>query len=463
MKFLTILISCLLPILGVSAATKPPNIVIIMADDMGYGDPTCYGGKISTPQLDKMAAEGLKFTDFHSSGVVCSPSRAGLLSGLYQQRTGVDGVVTADPQCAAYSLGLDPEKILTLPKLMSDAGYKTALFGKWHLGYLKKYHPMNYGFDHFVGYISGNIDYHSHYDRMETYDWWHDRKLVEEPGYSTHLITKHAVNYIQEHQDKPFCIYIAHEAVHSPLQGPTDSIQRGPNKKKGQSRPGKAVFKDMLQEMDKGVGEVLTALESAGLAKNTLVIFTSDNGPMSLSSPGPLKGKKGSIFEGGHRVPTLAWWPGTIKAKTVTQETAIGIDILPTILDLVGIDPPAGHPFDGISIKPALLGGKLPQRKLYWRVGGLSPFSKSLDCRDSAKAIRDGKWKLVALPYYKKVMLYDLDNDLREKNNLASQYPERVAAMKKDLMAWEEKMIPNLPYNIVPADAPLKPTKKGRK
>lgn len=424
-----------------------PNIIVIMADDMGYGDPTCFGGKIETPSLDLMAKEGLKFTDFHSSGTVCSPSRAGLLTGLYQQRTGVDGVVTADPACAAYTLGLDHTKFTTFPQLMSKNGYKTALFGKWHLGYLPKYNPMNYSFDRFVGFVSGNIDYLSHYDRMETYDWWHDHKLVKEEGYSTHLITKHAVQYIKDHKDKPFCIYIAHEAVHAPMQGPSDAIQRGPDKVKGKRRSGKLVFKDMLQEMDKGVGAVINAVKDNGLSEKTLIIFTSDNGPMGFSSPGPLKGKKGSIFEGGHRVPTIAWWPGKIKPESVTKETAIGIDIMPTMIDLAGIK--TDLKFDGVSIKPILRGGKLAPRKLYWRIGGLSAYSKVAEGGDSPKAIRDGKWKLVATPYYNKVTLYDLDTDIGETKDLANQHPERVASMKADLVKWEKEMIPTLAYKIL--------------
>jgi len=435
-----------------------PNIIVIMADDMGYGDPTCYGGTIDTPNLDLMAKEGLKFTDFHSSGAVCSPSRAGLVTGLYQQRTGIDGVVTADPTCVAYKLGLDHTKFMTFPQLMSKNGYKTALFGKWHLGYLPQYNPMNYSFDRFVGFVSGNIDYISHYDRCGAYDWWHNDKLVKEEGYSTHLITKHAVQYIKDNKDKPFCIYIAHEAVHSPMQGPSDAIQRGPDKVKGKRRPGKLVFKDMLQEMDKGVGEVMKAVKDAGLSEKTLIIFTSDNGPMPFSSPGPLKGKKGSIFEGGHRVPTIAWWPGKIKPGSVTKETAIGIDIVPTMIDLAGIK--TDQKFDGVSIKPVLMGGELADRKLYWRTGGLSPYSKVAEGKDSPKAIRHGKWKLVATPYYKEIMLYDLDADIGESKNLASQYPERVASMKADLVKWEQEMLPTLPYKILKQDEVKKKSKK---
>lgn len=232
----------LLAIAGDVTVTKP-NFVFIMADDMGYGDPSCYGGSIQTPNLDRMAREGLRFTDFHSSGTVCSPSRAGLLTGRYQQRSGIDGVISADPATQAYKLGLDPE-IPTFSRILSENGYKTALFGKWHLGYHRRFNPLHYDFDRFVGFISGNIDYHSHYNRMGTYDWWHGRKQVQEEGYSTHLITQHAVDYIREHANEPFCVYVAHEAVHTPMQGPEDAIQRGPDKDKntGQKRPTDVIF-----------------------------------------------------------------------------------------------------------------------------------------------------------------------------------------------------------------------------
>ncbi len=445
---------------GLFYAAERENFIIIMADDMGYGDPSCYNGKIHTPNLDQMAKEGVRFTGFHSSGTVCSPSRAGLVTGLYQQRTGVDGVVTADPDCAAYVFGVDPKKFKTFPQIMKKAGYKTGLFGKWHLGYLPKYNPMNFDFDRFVGFISGNIDYISHYDRMGTYDWWHGRKQVKEEGYSTHLITKHAVNFINDNKDKPFCMYIAHEAVHSPMQGPNDPIQRGPNRTKGKRRPPKEIFKDMLQEMDKGVGEVLKAVKENGLAEKTFVIFTSDNGPMSFSSPGPLRGKKGSIFEGGHRVPTIAWWPGKIKPNTEINQTAIGIDITPTMVDYAGIK--TDIKFDGVSLRPIFEGGKLKPRKLFWKTGPLSPYSKSLECGDAPKAIRDGEWKLVALPYYHKVMLYNLDDDLAEQNDLSEKYPERVAKMKAELMSWEKEVSSNLPYTIRPKKTRKEKAKKSK-
>ena len=438
-----------------SKSEERPNFIIIMADDMGYGDPGCFGGHIETPHLDRMAKEGLKLTDFHSNGSVCSPSRAALLTGRYQQRCGIDGIISADPSTAAHQLGLD-SSLPTLPRIMADGGYKTALFGKWHLGYKEQFHPMNFGFDRFVGYVAGNIDYHSHYDRMGAYDWWHGREQVKEEGYSTHLITKHAVDYIHKNKDNPFCIYVAHEAVHSPLQGPKDPIQRGPNRVEAEPRSPEEVFKDMFQELDKGVGEVLAAVKDAGLSEKTFVLFTSDNGPMPQSSPGALRGRKGSIYEGGHRVPTVAWWPGVIQPGTLTDETGIFIDILPTLTDLAGIDT-GNTPLDGVSLKPVLTGESLTARKLYWRNSGLSPHAKDLNCQDSHKAIRDGKWKLVASPYYEELELFDLEKDLSETTDLSGRYPDRVKTMEAELLCWEKEVSVGLPYRICPAGGSERP------
>lgn len=449
MNALKLLFAALGILMPSTVSADQPNVVVILADDLGYGDLGCYGGKIPTPHLDRMAKEGLRLTDFHSNGTVCSPSRAALMSGRYQQRVGVDGVVTADPANAAYQFGIDPEKKDTLPAVMSSAGYKTALFGKWHIGYLEKFNPMNYGFDRFVGFVSGNIDYHSHYDRMGTFDWWHGRKLTKEKGYSTHLITRHAVDFIKQHKDEPFFIHVAHEAVHSPIQGPTDAIQRGPDKVKGERRPSKEVYRDMLTELDKGVGEVLETLQELGLSEKTLVIFSSDNGPMQLASPGPLRGRKGSIYEGGHRVPGVFWWPGTIKPGTENTQTAAQFDLFPTFVELADIE--GEFDFDGISIQSLWKDEELPERQLFWRPGGLSPYEPSLENgKDVAKAIRDGKWKLVAQPGYEKLELFDLESDIAEKNNLVSEQPERAEKMKRQLQAWEQEILTHLPYKTQP-------------
>ena len=401
----------------------PPNLIIIMADDMGYGDASCLWDQAPqpTPNLDRMAREGLLFTDFHSSGNVCSPTRAGFMTGRYQQRAGIPGVINADPRVPAHFASLQHEEV-TFAELLKEAGYSTAMFGKWHLSYDKKYNPVTHGFDRFRGYISGNIDFISHYDRMEVYDWWEGQELIEEEGYVTHLITQHSVKYIHDHKNKPFCLYVAHEAVHSPWQGPGDPPQRGPNKVRGRVDKNRA-WKEMMRELDQGVGEILQAVEKAGIADNTLVFFFSDNGPAG-GSAGPLRGRKGSNWEGGHRVPAIAHWPGKIKPDTRTDQLAISLDLMPTMLALAGKESPVK--LDGVNLSPVLFEQKsLGDRQLHW----------------NGKAMRDGNWKLMINGKGAKGLgLYNLKDDIGEQKNLAEKFPQRVEKMKAAIEAWTKEV-----------------------
>ncbi|HUT93415.1 MAG TPA: sulfatase-like hydrolase/transferase [Thermoguttaceae bacterium] len=417
-----------------------PNIVLILADDMGYGDASCYGNAaFATPHLDALAAEGMRFTDFHSSGAVCSPTRAGLVTGRYQQRAGIPGVIFADPKQNRHH-GLHANEV-TFAELLQAAGYATAVMGKWHLGYQKEFNPVHHGFDRFRGYVSGNVDYLSHYDRMGIYDWWDGLETVEEEGYTTHLITRHAVRFIEENKDRPFCLYVAHEAPHSPWQGPHDAPVRGPNGASGNAVRGdeiKRAYREMIQEMDKGVGEMAATIERLGLAERTLVFFFSDNGGTPTGSNGPLRGHKGQLWEGGHRVPAIAWWPGHVEAGTTCDEPAISLDLMPTLLALAGVEAPEGHPLDGVSLLPALLDRRsLGERALFWSY------------RDQL-AMREGPWKLVATPPSRKaqrsgeagetVELFNLADDLGETRDLAKQFPDRARAMREAIRAWEAEV-----------------------
>jgi arylsulfatase A len=413
-------------------AAERPNFVIILADDMGYGDASCYDNFwLSTPNLERLAQQGMRFTDFHSSCPVCSPTRAGLLTGRYQQRAGVPGVIFADPKQNRHH-GLHDHEV-TFSKLLSDAGYQTAVFGKWHLGYQKKFNPMHHKFDQFRGYVSGNVCFISHCDRMGVADWWNGLKLEPEIGYCTHLITKHAVNFIKQNKDKPFCLYVAHEAVHSPYQGPNDKPVRGVGKGriKGNERKDiKAAYREMMTEMDKGIGEVVAALTEQGIAENTLLFFFSDNGATKNGSNGNLHGFKGSLWEGGHRVPAVAYWPGKIKPGSVSRETAISIDLMPTMLDLANVELPKGHRLDGVSLAGVLTQGKkLDERLLYW------------DYRNKS-AVRDGAWKLLVGEQGQgaNVGLYNLADDISEKNNLAKQHPEKVSTLQIALKNWKKEI-----------------------
>jgi arylsulfatase A-like enzyme len=412
---------------------RPPNIVIILADDLGYGDIGAYDGWIKTPNLDRMAREGLRFTDFYSSGSVCSPTRAGLLTGRYQQRAGIPGVIQAEPEENRHH-GLQASEI-TLAERLGEAGYATAIFGKWHLGYTKEYNPVYHGFDRFRGFVSGNVDFFAHVDGVGFYDWWDGDRLVNEPGYVTHLLTQHAVDFIENHADQPFLLYLPHEAPHAPFQGPNDEPFRIIGKRMGYGPYGndadalqkRSAFREMVEELDAGVGAVLDTLDRLGLAENTLVFFFSDNGGLgNVGSNGALRGHKAQLWEGGIRVPAMATWPGRIAAGS-TDQPAISIDLMPTMLALAGISMPQSHQLDGTDLSPLLFEQqKLSPRTLFWQFNHRS-------------AVRQGDWKLVrdtSAP--DEISLFDLTRDLGEERNLANKHPQRVKEMLAAFEAWQE-------------------------
>ena len=435
---------CLFAASGIDAAdTSQPNIIVIMTDDMGYAGPSIepYGNPhYETPGMDQLAREGLLFTDFHSSSPVCSPTRTGLLTGRYQRRAGIEAVIHPYSGHPEHRKGLKKTET-TFAELFRAAGYKTGIVGKWHMGYPEKnpeYHPDNHGFDYFRGYHSGNIDYINHWGDHYEHDWWHGRTETVEEGYTTHLINKYALEFIEENKDKPFCLYIAHESPHAPIQGPNDPIQRGPGLEERET-PLEEAMKQMMLEMDIGVTQVREKVVELGLEKNTLILFFSDNGDAPNTATGSplLRAHKGSVYEGGHRVPAIAWWPGRIEAGTRTDAQAITIDVMPTILSIVGIDTDSDRPMDGIDISPVLFEqGSLPDRPLYWSYlsnGGAR-----------SEAMRHGPWKLVLQhpgapegTYLNQVAeLYNLEKDLGETTNLLSRQPKQAARMLQQLYAW---------------------------
>jgi len=411
------------------AGKRKPNLVVIMADDLGYGELSCYGNNnYKTPHLDALARAGVRFTDYHSNGAVCSPTRAALLTGRYQQRAGVGGVIYAGfDQNRNHGLH---QSETTFAESLGGAGYQNGCFGKWHLGYEKKFNPVHHGFNRFRGYVSGNIDYQSHFDRVGVYDWWEGLEHIREKGYSTHLITRHAVKFIEEHKDRPFCLYVPHEAPHTPFQGPGDPGFRVKGRVVPEKRSAgfkKRAYREMVQEMDKGVGEIVATLKRLGLEKNTVVFFVSDNGAASFGSNGSLRGNKGQLWEGGHRVPAIASWPGRIAAGSTCDDLSIGMDIFPTLLELAGVNAPENLRLDGRSLVPSLFGKRSAgQRKLYWSAG-------------RQQAMRDGPWKYVReLKGQKAAALYNLSSDQGEKNSLAGKDPARLASMRKDYAAWRK-------------------------
>jgi uncharacterized sulfatase len=430
-------------VLGAEKNNQRPNIIVMMVDDMGFAGPSIapYGNPhYKTPGMDRLANEGMLFTDFHASGAICSATRAGLVTGRYQQRAGIEAVIHPHGTHPEHRKGLHPTEV-TFAELFKDAGYSTGLVGKWHLGYAAEtpaYHPMNHGFDYFMGYVSGNIDYINHWGDHMKHDWWHGRKETKEEGYTTHLVNKYALEFIEQNKDKPFCLYVAHESPHAPVQGPDDPIQRGPGAKK-RTTPHAEAMKQMILEMDKGVEQVRAKLIELGLEKNTLFLFFSDNGdaPGTATGSPRFRGHKGSVYEGGTRVPAVAWWPGRIKPGTQANDLSITLDVMPTILSVAGIDPPKERSLDGIDLSPVLFEQKaLPARPLFW-----ADLSNS---GSRSEALRDGPWKLVVQHPKAKpgtfeneaIELFNLTNDEGEKTNLAARQAERAAAMLKQLKAW---------------------------
>ncbi len=409
---------------GSSKATAGrPNIILIMADDLGYGDIGCYGSKkISTPNIDALARGGLKFTDYHSNCPVCSPTRAALLTGRYQQRSGIEGVVTA---ARHRHTGMALEEV-TFAEVLKKRGYATGIFGKWHVGYDVAFNPAKQGFDEFVGYVSGNVDYHSHIDQAGFDDWWKNLEKAPEEGYCTDLISKHGVDFIQRHKDRPFCLYLPHEAPHYPYQGRKDPPERLSGGRKGKKAKGPEIaraYKEMVEVMDEGIGRIVETLRRLGLERKTFIFFCSDNGATKNGSNGALAGYKGSLWEGGHRVPAVAYWPGRIKAGTTTDQTAMGMDLFATMVSIAGAKPPPDLKLDGVDLLPMMTeGARLPNRMLFWR------YRKE-------KAARKGPWKLLVQGNQSK--LYNLDEDLGEKENLAGARPDMVKVLEDELAAWE--------------------------
>ena len=397
---------------------KRPNIVVILADDLGYGDTSVYGGWVETPHLQRMANEGMKFTDFHANSSVCSPTRAAFLTGRYQQRMGIVDVIARHLDTPPLDLGET-----TIAQVMKSAGYQTALFGKWHLGMPKAHNPVHFGFDEFRGYLDGYVDYHTH-----AREWHHNLEIEPQQGYSTHLITANAVDFIQRRRDQPFFLYVAHEAVHLPFQTPDDTpenrkpIPKDQRWNRDRIRP---KYKVMLEEMDKGIGELFQAIHEAGIANNTLVIFFSDNGAIGAGSNQPFRGGKFSHYEGGHRVPALAWWPGKIAAGSTCDDLIVAMDLLPTLAEIVGVQP-KGRGLDGISVTDALFTRTaLQKRQVFF---GYEP--------KLGTAMRDGDWKMIIKE--ERIQLFNLAKDINEQTNLVDQYPDRAEAMRKAIEQWKQ-------------------------
>ena len=452
-------LAALLAVSAHAASAQQPNFVVIFADDLGYGDLGVYGSeKIRTPNLDRMAAEGMRFTDFYTAAPFCSPARASLLTGRYPVRAGVPYVLFP-----TEVTGLPPDEI-TIAEILSEQGYATAAIGKWHLGWPKPFRAQRHGFDFFYGlpYSNDMLQWEPDSVLRAQHAFWKlpllDNDEVVEAPVNQHTLTRRyterAVRFINEKRDRPFFLYFPHTFPHNPQYASESFEGRSPH----------GLYSDTVEEMDWSVGEVLNALEELGLDERTLVVFTSDNGPTrggsrwgrrsAGGSAGGLRGYKGSTFEGGMREPGIFRWPGKIEAGSETNQQASILDLLPTIADLAGADAPGDRVIDGRSIADLLLGNtdSLPEEPFFYYFGM------------QLQALRLGQWKLflsgaeppeqsASLWYLnnpdlfqrhhrvlEEPQLYDLETDRAESRNLAAQHPEIVERLSGVARQFDQEM-----------------------
>ena len=426
-----------------SSTEPPPNIIIFFTDDQGYQDVGCFGSPlIKTPHLDQMAEEGIRFTDFYSASSVCSPSRAALLTGCYPPRVGVPGVLWPN-----LDGGLPPEEV-TIAEMLKEKGYATACIGKWHLGDQPQYLPTTQGFDQYFGLPFSNdmsVNMKSKVaedavfnegmtiDSLREHKWrggkvplMEDDEVIEYPVDQTYLTkryTEKAIEFIEENSQSPFFLYLPHTMPHVPLHVSPDF----------QGKSERGLYGDAIEEIDWSMGRILDVLEELGLDKNTLVIFTSDNGPWKLKnghggSAFPLRGYKTETYEGGMREPMIARWKGKIPAGTVCSELASTIDLLPTIAKLTGA-----------ALPPKMLDGKDIWSLLAGEKGEKSPHDVFFYYKDTVlEAVRQGDWKLRIAEG--ETELYNLKQDISESKNMASTHPEIVEQLKKEMAAFDEDL-----------------------
>jgi len=412
--------------------TAKPNIIFILADDLGYGDLSIYGQTdFQTPNLDKLAQQGLRFTQAYSNSAVCSATRFGLITGRYQYR--LRGGLEEPIAGASDTIGLPPEHP-TLPSLLKKKGYSTALFGKWHLGFLPKFSPLKSGYDQFFGNYGGAIDYFTHKSGVgenAKEDLYEDEVPVHKVGYYTDLIADRAADYIaKQTAAKPFFLSLHFTAPHWPWEGPKDeAVSQEISSLFHYDGGNLATYAKMVTSLDAAIGRVLKSLKDRNLDKNTIVVFTSDNGGERFSKTWPFTGQKTELLEGGIRVPAIVSWPAKIK-PAVTQQVAISMDWLPTLLAAADTTPDEVFPPDGDNLLPVLLGTAKPHpRTLFWR------YKANLQ-----RAVRSGDWKYLKIADNE--FLFDVVADQHERANLSQKNPEVFAQLKKQWEEWDSKMLP---------------------
>lgn len=424
-------------------AAEKPNFVVIFTDDQGYGDLSCFGGKhVSTPRIDRMAAEGMRLTSFYVAAPVCTPSRAALMTGCYPKRIGMATGSNFGVLLAGDRKGLNPEEI-TIAEVLKGAGYRTGMFGKWHLGDKPEFLPTKQGFDEFFG-IPFSHDIHPFHPRQSHYNFpplalLENETVIEmDPNadFLTKRITEHAVSFIERNRDEPFFLYVPHPIPHAPLhvsppfmEDVAADVVATLKAEDGNIdyRTRDKLFRQAIAEIDWSVGQILDTLKANGLDENTLVLFTSDNGPPKntlFASPGPLRGHKGTTFEGGMREPTVIRWPGKIPAGKSNEELMTTMDLLPTFAKLADAQVPTDRVIDGKDIWPTLSGmSGTPHKAFFYHRG------------NTLSAVRSGRWKLHTSKG-RPAQLYDLENDIGEKNNVINSNPEVVQRLNAHLKAF---------------------------
>ena len=406
-----------------------PNFVFILADDLGYSDLHCYGGRENcSPNLDHMAIEGLLFTNGYANSSVCSPSRFAISTGRYQHRLrgGMDEPIgSASPQ-----LGLPPEHP-TMASLLRAAGYATALVGKWHMGALPWFSPLKSGYEEFFGFMGGGVDYFWHGVQYgpttpRLHDFYEGEEEVHREGYLTDLLTDRAVDFIRRQSaEEPFLLSLYYNAPHWPWETRDDKAESDRIDNVAHVDGGSVkTYTTMIRQMDEGIGRVFVALEEMGVRDNTLVVFTSDNGGERFSDSYPLMGKKYDLLEGGIRVPYIARWLGRIEAGTTSDRLVMGMDWMPTFLAAARVSPDPDYPLDGID-----LFGEEVERNLYWRMK-----------YRNQKAVRSGDWKYLSIDGND--FLYDLARDPRERANMKYREPEKFAQLRDAYLEWDRSMPP---------------------